>query len=307
MPGLGGRHLVHCDRSRPDRPVGRGRGSARGVRRHRGGGEYRRAGRAGRRSGDWAGAAKLLLLGAVLHRRRRTRLARKLKAVGQEIIELTNAKVATGADRETARTTVQATHRLAERARWEAATARYPTNEVPVRPTASGNLLAALRQRADQHLGLDLVVVWGPLLDVLPQQQRTRLTERSTAVLRLFEPVIPTLVLAFAASLIPSWPPAVAWIGGCVVLSATLYIRAVRGVRRYVDDVENTLVIHRAPLFRACGLLPPVDTAGEVRAGQQLSQYFWWVRRGTPRPELDFTWMSSKTDASSDTHADVAS
>jgi hypothetical protein len=224
--------------------------------------------------GEWPGAGVLLRPAAALHAWRRDRIATQLgELVGERV-------------------------QSQKLIRLESARASYPGGS-PLPSTAVSCVFAALRQRVHDHLGIDLTVAWTPFLVALPERNRAMLAEQSLAVLRRFEPIVPTAVAGLLAVWIAprSVLTAAVWAAGCLVLAGSMYVRAVRGVRIFVDQAEATILVQRGALYRAMGLSAPGSSASETAQGKALTAHLWWMRRGHERPELEFAWPAA-TNAS---------
>ena len=181
-----------------------------------------------------------------------------------------------------------------QQARIESALLRYPRprDGGDIWPTAAANALSALRERTRIGLGLDLTVAWAPFVAALPDADSAKLIDRSLAVLRQFEPVVPVALLAVLAAWI--WPHsalgAVVWTLGCLLLASALYVRSVRAIYKWIDAVEAQILLHRFQLYRSLGYIPPPDSAAEVSHGQALTTYLWSLRREQSAPAITYHW-----------------
>jgi hypothetical protein len=154
-----------------------------------------------------------------------------------------------------------------DRLRW------YPGATTALAPTRIGNAFVALGQRIADRYGLDMAIVWEPLLAVLPDPVQGRLAEQSRTVAVRAQAVTWAAAAALWAPLAPDLPSAVAWLAGSVALASVAYTLLLDAVRFYCDLVEGVVSTHRLLLYRAIGLAPPWSTAAERSQGEQLSAF----------------------------------
>ncbi|MBJ7336054.1 hypothetical protein [Mycolicibacterium sp.] len=181
------------------------------------------------------------------------------------------------------------------RAAVEAGIHRYPQSaSAPgdLLPTTAANALAALRQRTEYAYGLDLTVVWGPLIAALPEVETKRLSDQSRSVVRRFEPILPVLLLLPVSGWLKghSCCAAGVWVLVVLALAAVLYHRAIASINDWVDTVEALLATNRWRIYTACGLPLPQRSSSEVASGRRVSDHLWAVRKMDESPSFTFSW-----------------
>jgi hypothetical protein len=155
---------------------------------------------------------------------------------------------------------------------------------LPARPTAAGNLHAALKARAERSLGLDLDVVLPVLVEVVPGEFRSRLKAESLVVLLRAQQLAYGLLaapLGAALLLSRSWPAALVWIVCLLLLCAVLQNRVVAALASYSDSLWLALLVHRSHVYTALGETAPSAAENERLRGKQLSDGLWRLWRRT--------------------------
>ncbi|MDT0343879.1 hypothetical protein [Streptomyces litchfieldiae] len=157
---------------------------------------------------------------------------------------------------------------------------RFPLPDHLVTPTALGNALAAIGDRAGRPYGLDAVAAWPRLYSVLGEQHRALVDDRRDtvdtaarmcAVMALTAPVSAVLLARsgwwLALALVPL---ALSWIS---------YRGAVQAALAYGESVQVAFDLHRFDLLAALRLAAPAGQADERALNVQLSD-LW--RQGVP-------------------------
>jgi hypothetical protein len=166
---------------------------------------------------------------------------------------------------------------------------RFPRLREDVLPTALGNALRAMEDRAGRPYGLGTIVAWPRLYPLLGETVRAVVDDRRDAVdlaVRLAATAAVTGVIA-AALLVRhgSWllvalvPFLVAW---------TSYRSAVVAAMAYGEAVRVAFDLHRLDLYTALHLELPHDPAAERKLGASLSDHW---RQGV---ELDLGYPHPK-------------
>ncbi|WP_258907607.1 hypothetical protein [Actinokineospora sp. UTMC 2448] len=140
----------------------------------------------------------------------------------------------------------------------------------PVRPTFTGDRLAATATRVGNQYGVDLVSVWMRLWVVLPEDVRAELR---TARTRLDSAVALSVWAAAYAVLACWWWPAALV---AVVAWATAWRRIRRAVVDHTELVEAVADVHLPKLAATLGLAP-ADTPMDHDIGARLNRL---VRKG---------------------------
>jgi hypothetical protein len=140
-------------------------------------------------------------------------------------------------------------------------------------PTRIGNAFAAVSQRIGDRYGLDLAVVWEPLLAVLPDHLHGRLAEQSRVLTNRAQGLVWPLAGLAWLPLTGSVPVAVGGVVVVVALASIAYALLCGAVRCYCDLVEGVVSTNRVLLYRAVGFAPPASSAAEPADGARLSAY----------------------------------
>ncbi|MEU6402800.1 hypothetical protein [Streptomyces sp. NPDC046985] len=165
---------------------------------------------------------------------------------------------------------------------------RWPSARM-TRLTACGNALAAVSERLEHHLGLDLTVVWRPLVATLPEDATARLSACSTTVLNRCRHLVAALAAAPLAGLLP-WRYAGIWLACCAVGTVVFYLSTVAESRRFAEEVHCAVLLHRGGLYRALGVEPPAGAADDVTSGRLLSELLRSYEGRAPAPPVTYRW-----------------
>ncbi|MFJ4008202.1 hypothetical protein [Streptomyces sp. NPDC090026] len=180
-------------------------------------------------------------------------------------------------------------------ARFAELRARYPMDAAwPVSASACGNALAAVAERLDRKLGLDLSVVWGALLTVLPEGQYSRLVAQSSVVLGRCQQL---LIAVGGLALAPLFPLrwALAWVLACLLCALAFRHGLVRETIAFAAQVHSVVVAHRISLYAAYGLSAPVNPQDEVRCGQTLTRVLRSFENEAPPTGITYEWPPPPT------------
>jgi hypothetical protein len=159
---------------------------------------------------------------------------------------------------------------------------RYPPPDHLLRPTALGNVLAAMDDSAGQPYGLDAVTAWPRLYPVLGEQVRSLVDDRrdtlDTAV-RMTATMAPTAIIALALLARSGWWMTVALIPLAIAVLA--YHAAVQAALAYAEAVHVAFDLHRADLLTAVRMEPPARQDTEKTLNEHWCD-LW--RQGIPLP-----------------------
>jgi hypothetical protein len=158
---------------------------------------------------------------------------------------------------------------------------RYPVAAL-CRPTALGNVLAAVETRAGDAYGYDAVVAWPRLYPLLPEQTRSIVDDRRNTLdtaARLCVTMAATAAAATALLAASGWWLLLAAIP--LLVSWTAYHGAVQAGVAYGEAVETAFDLHRFALTTALHLPLPADDTAERETNLRLSD-FW--RQGVRTP-----------------------
>jgi hypothetical protein len=158
---------------------------------------------------------------------------------------------------------------------------RFPAEEL-CRPTALGNVLAAMETRAGDAYGFDAVVAWPRLYPVLGERVRTIVDDRRNTVdaaARLSVTMLVTGLVAAVLLAFSGW-----WVLLAVIPLALSWIAsraAVHAAMAYSEAVDAAFDLHRFDLMDALHLPLPADDEAERSANAKLCD-FW--RQGLESP-----------------------
>ena len=158
---------------------------------------------------------------------------------------------------------------------------RFPVPD-HLRPTALGNVLAAMTDRAGRLYGLDAVIAWPRLYPVLGEQVKSLVDDRRDtldAAVRMAATMAVTAIASFVLLLRSGWWILLALIPlGIAVLA---YNAAVQAALAYSETVHVAFDLHRADLFTALRMDLPRQQDTEKILNQQWCD-LW--RQGIPLP-----------------------
>ncbi|WP_329213265.1 hypothetical protein OG352_00945 [Streptomyces sp. NBC_01485] len=211
-------------------------------------------------------------LGRTLQRRRKARLAARTELDGSA-----GSAGATGSAEDPSPALVQRAGAAAAALR-----RRYPLPDHLVRPTALGNVLAALRDTAGRDHGWDAAVAWPRLYPVLGDRARAVVDDcrdSLDAAARLCVTNAVTALVSTALLLRSGWWLLLALAPAAVAVLA--YHGAVQAALTYGDAVRAAFELHRFDLLAALHL-PLPDSLQEERTLAQALCLHW--RQGLPPP-----------------------
>jgi hypothetical protein len=157
---------------------------------------------------------------------------------------------------------------------------RFPAESL-CRPTALGNVMAAVEVRAGEPYGYDAVVAWPRLYPVLGERMRAIVDARRDALdvaAALAVVMAVTTVAAVGLLLGSGWWFLLAAVP--LALSVVAYRAAIHAALAYGEAVVTAFDLHRFDLTKALHLALPVDTDTERQTNAWLCD--WW-RQGAPR------------------------
>ncbi|MFD3696981.1 hypothetical protein ACFWUZ_12645 [Streptomyces sp. NPDC058646] len=159
---------------------------------------------------------------------------------------------------------------------------RYPLPDHLLRPTALGNVLAALRDSAGRDHGWDAAVAWPRLYPVLGDRSRAVVDDCRDSLdgaARLCVTGAATALVSAALLLRSGWWLLLALVPAA--LAALAYHGAVQAALAYGDAVRAAIELHRFDLLEALHL-PLPDSLEEERTLAQHLCLHW--RQGVPPP-----------------------
>ena len=151
-----------------------------------------------------------------------------------------------------------------------------------LRPTALGNVLAAMDDTAGRAYGLDAVIAWPRLYPVLSDQVKSLVDDRRDALdasVRMTATMTVTVLLALVLLLRSDWWMLLALIPLAVALLA--YSAAVQGALAYAETVQASFDLHHADLLAALRMQPPTQPEAERILNEQWCDHW---RQGIPPP-----------------------
>jgi hypothetical protein len=159
---------------------------------------------------------------------------------------------------------------------------RFPAPDHLLRPTALGNVLAAMTDRAGRAYGLDAVTAWPRLYPVLGEQVKSLVDDRRDALdaaVRMAATMTVTAIVSLALLLQASWWILLALIPLSIAILA--YNAAVQAALAYSEIVHVAFDLHRADLLTALRMeLPRQQDTERTLNGHWCD--LW--RQGIPLP-----------------------
>ncbi len=165
---------------------------------------------------------------------------------------------------------------------------RFPLPDRLMRPTALGNVLAALEDDAGREYGLDAVVAWPRLYPLLGDQVRSIVDDRRDtmdAMARMAATMaMTTLVCGALLIRCPLWWGFLAVVP--LALAGVAYRAAVQAALGLADAVRVAFDLHRLDLLTALHLAIPGRHEEQRALGEQWCDYW---RQGVPlKPGLKY-------------------
>lgn len=158
---------------------------------------------------------------------------------------------------------------------------RYPAADL-CRPTALGNVLAAMESRAGHAYGFDAVTAWPRLYPLLGTSVKAIVDDRRNALdtaARLSVTMLVTGIATVGLLSVSGWWILLAAIP--LIVSVVAYRGTVHAAEAYSDSVHVAFDLHRFELVNALHLTLPVNDEEERAVNMKLSD-FW--RQGTANP-----------------------
>lgn len=149
---------------------------------------------------------------------------------------------------------------------------RFPAPVHLVRPTALGNVLAALEDSAGRAYGLDAVVAWPRLYPLLPPPTKAIVDDRRDTLDAAARLTVTGAFTALASAVLLAgggWWLLLAALP--LLVSCAAYRGAVEAALAYAEAVHTSFDLHRFDLLKAVHLPLPADPAAEARLGAELS------------------------------------
>lgn len=148
---------------------------------------------------------------------------------------------------------------------------RYPLEEHLIRPTALGNVLAAMEDTAGRPYGLDAVAAWPRLYPLLAPAVKSIVDDRRDSLDAAARLAVTGAITAVAAAVLLSgtgWWLLLAAVPALIAVAA--YRGAVEAALAYAEAVHVCFDLHRFDLLRALHLPLPADRDAEVALNTQL-------------------------------------
>jgi hypothetical protein len=172
---------------------------------------------------------------------------------------------------------------------------RFPRPEHLLRPTALGNILAAMEDTAGRAYGLDAVTAWPRLYPVLGEQFKSLVDDRRDALdsaVRMSATMTATAVVSVILLLGSGWWTLLALLPAG--MAALAYNGAVQSALAYAETVQVAFDLHRADLLTALRMELPAQQQNEYSLNQQWCD-LW--RQGIPLPPALRYRVSSDNNA----------
>jgi hypothetical protein len=160
---------------------------------------------------------------------------------------------------------------------------RFPVPGHLIRPTALGNILAAMTDQAGRTYGLDAVTAWPRLYPVLGEQVKSLVDDRRDtldAAVRMTATMAVTAIASLVLLLRSGW-----WILLVLIplgIAALAYNGGTQAALGYSEAVHVAFDLHRADLLTALRMEPPRRQETERALNKQWCD-LW--RQGIPLPD----------------------
>jgi hypothetical protein len=147
---------------------------------------------------------------------------------------------------------------------------RFPAPEHLIRPTALGNVLAAMTDHAGRAYGLDAVIAWPRLYPVLGERVKSLVDDRRDtldAAVRLAAAMTVTAIASLVLLLLSGW-----WILLSLIpvgMAVLAYKAAVQAALAYSEEVHVAFDLHRANLLEALRMELPRQQDAERTLNEQ--------------------------------------
>jgi hypothetical protein len=172
---------------------------------------------------------------------------------------------------------------------------RFPRPEHLLRPTALGNILAAMEDTAGRAYGLDAVTAWPRLYPVLGEQFKSLVDDRRDALdsaVRMSATMSATALVSLILLLGSGWWTLLVLLPAGI--AALAYNGAVQSALAYAETVHVAFDLHRADLLTALRMELPARLHNEYVLNQQWCD-LW--RQGIPLPSTLQYRVSSDNSA----------
>jgi hypothetical protein len=156
-----------------------------------------------------------------------------------------------------------------------------------LRPTALGNVLAAMTETAGQPYGLDAVVAWPRLYPLLGEELKSTVNDRRDTLDASVRMTATMTVTAIVSVILLSWSGWWALLALIPLgIAALSYHAAVQAALAYAETVHVAFDLHRRDLLSALRMELPTRQDAERALNQQWCN-LW--RQGIPLPDtLEF-------------------
>jgi hypothetical protein len=176
---------------------------------------------------------------------------------------------------------------------------RFPMPDHLLRPTALGNVLAAMEDTAGRAYGLDAVIAWPRLYPVLGGPVKSLVDDRRDALdasVRMTATMTVTALLALVLLLQSGWWMLLAWMPLAVAVLA--YHGSVQAALAYAETVQAAFDLHHADLLAALRIEPPTQPDAERILNEQWCDHW---RQGIPLPpNLGYTAHGNQSPSPSE-------
>jgi hypothetical protein len=179
---------------------------------------------------------------------------------------------------------------------------RFPPENVPLLPTALGNVLRAGEALAGQSYGFEAVTTWPRLYPVLGDRVRAIVDDRRNTL-----DLTCRLAVTFGVAGVLS-VGLLAWSGAALVIAAAplmvaalAYRSGIEAAVGYGEALAVAFDLHRFDLLRALHLPLPAEVGEERKQNEQLSR-FW--DQGVPLDPTPYEHETPPTGPAQDGRAD---
>jgi hypothetical protein len=157
---------------------------------------------------------------------------------------------------------------------------QLPYNVERVKPTNLGNIMAVTEDYAYERYGIDAMVYWPRMLDVIPKDYQTQIAELKTTQDFFLNFSVLAALFGLGALGVGAWfqsLPEIVYGALALILSYLLYRGSLGTARQMGEVVNGSFDLFRGALLEKYGLSPPGSIADERRQWLSLTSF---IRRG---------------------------
>ncbi|TCO59848.1 hypothetical protein [Actinocrispum wychmicini] len=170
---------------------------------------------------------------------------------------------------------------------------RFPLPDHLLRPTALGNVLAAMEDSAGRAYGLDAVAAWPRLYPVLGEQVKAIVDDRRDALDAAARLAVTMMITTVAAAVLLGWQGWWLLLAlAPLVVSIVAFRGTVQAALAYSEAVHVAFDLHRFDMLTALRTKLPENTKTERQTNERWCD-LW--RQGVPL-STDFVYVTDKKE-----------